>query len=128
MSPATAPAGEVALHAKKRCSCADDLNVCYYFGQTADYYLENKIGHPRIVSKDEMFDRIRKSEAAGNYLCCGHTREIQGLCNCAKCHCGFLMAAKISPGLQLRELEQLHLRQKRLSLRRLPAPASIAAP
>lgn len=88
----------VALHAKKKCSCADDLNVCYYFGQTADYYLENKIGHPRIVSKDEMFDRIRKSEAVGNYLCSGHTREIQGLCNCAKCHCGFLMAAKISLG------------------------------
>ena len=88
----------VALHAKRPCSCSDDLNVCYVFGRTADFYLEMKIGNPRIVGKEEIFDRIRKSEEIGNYLCCGHTREIQSLCNCAKCHCGFLMASKISLG------------------------------
>jgi len=89
---------KVALFAKQRCSCADDLNVCYMFGQTADYYLEMNIGNPRIVSKEELLDRIKQSEKVGNYISVGHTRNIQALCNCAKCHCGFLMAAKISLG------------------------------
>ena len=89
---------KVALFAKKPCHCTDNLNVCYYFGQTADYYLEMKIGNPRIVSKQEILDRIKESEKVGYYLSVGHTRQIQSLCNCAKCHCGFLMAAKISLG------------------------------
>jgi Na+-translocating ferredoxin:NAD+ oxidoreductase subunit B len=89
---------KVALFARRPCSCTDNLNVCYVFGQTADYYLEMKIGNPRIVSKEEIMDRIKESEKVGHYLCAGHTREIQALCNCAKCHCGFLMAAKISLG------------------------------
>ena len=56
------------------------------------------IGNPRIVSRKEIMDCINESEKAGNYLCAGHTQKIQSLCNCAKCHCGFLMAAKISLG------------------------------
>jgi len=89
---------KVALFAKKPCNCTDNLNVCYMFGQTADYYLETKIGNTRIVSKHEILDRIKESEKVGHYLSVGHTRKIQALCNCAKCHCGFLMAAKISLG------------------------------
>ena len=90
---------KVAMFGKRRCSCTDNLNVCYVFGQTADYYLEMNIGNPRIVSRKEIMDCINESEKAGNYYyCAGHTQKIQSLCNCAKCHCGFLMAAKISLG------------------------------
>jgi ferredoxin len=74
------------------------MNVCIVFGLTAEYILETKIGHPRILTIEQTLEILRHDEKAGLFLQAAHARDCSGFCSCAKCHCGFLMAAKIHHG------------------------------
>ncbi len=89
---------KVATFAKKRCSCVDEMNVCIMFGKAAEYSLETNIGHPRVLTVQQTLDIVRHDDKAGHFLQASHAKTSSGFCNCAKCHCGFLMAAKISRG------------------------------
>jgi len=93
---------KVASFSKRHCDCTDNLNVCYFFGDFASYVLEENIGHPRTVDTNELLTRIEESNKVGYFLQASHTREIQSICNCSKCHCGVLAAAKISQGSSLK--------------------------
>jgi electron transport complex protein RnfB len=89
---------KVATFAKKRCQCADEINVCITFGQAAEYNLETDIGHPRVLTIEQTLEILRHDEKTGHFLQASHAKDCAGFCSCAKCHCGFLMAAKIFRG------------------------------
>jgi electron transport complex protein RnfB len=89
---------KVATFAKKTCSCTEDMNVCITFGQAAQYMLEENFGHPRVLTIEQTLNILRHDEEVGFFLQAAHAKACSGFCNCAKCHCGFLMAAKIHHG------------------------------
>jgi Na+-translocating ferredoxin:NAD+ oxidoreductase subunit B len=89
---------KTATFSKKPCPCADDMNVCISFGQAAEYMLESNVGHPRILTVEQTLDILHHDEKEGLFLQASHSKDVSGLCSCAKCHCGFLMAAKIHHG------------------------------
>jgi electron transport complex protein RnfB len=89
---------KVATFAKKRCSCTERMNFCITFGQAAEYTIETNIGHPRIMTIEQTLEILRYDEAEGLFLQAAHAKECSGFCSCSKCHCGFIMAAKIHRG------------------------------
>lgn len=92
------PCRTVAKFSRKHCSCTDEVNVCLQFNETAEFYLEENIGHPRVISAEEALEIMRKAEKAGYVIQTSHTKDAAGMCNCPPCHCGLLMAAKIDLG------------------------------
>jgi electron transport complex protein RnfB len=89
---------KVATFSKRPCHCTDDMNVCVTFGLAAEYTLETNVGHPRILTIEQTLDILRRDEKKGLFLQAAHAKDCSGFCSCAKCHCGFLMAAKIHHG------------------------------
>lgn len=89
---------KVATFSKKHCHCTDDMNVCITFGPAAEYMLETNIGHPRILTVEQTLEILRHDEKEGLFLQAAHAKDCSGFCSCSKCHCGFLMAAKIHQG------------------------------
>jgi Na+-translocating ferredoxin:NAD+ oxidoreductase subunit B len=89
---------KVARFSKKPCPCTDEMNVCITFGQAAEYNLETNIGHPRILTVEQTLEILRQDVKEGRFLQAAHAKDCSGFCSCSKCHCGFLMAAKIHHG------------------------------
>jgi Na+-translocating ferredoxin:NAD+ oxidoreductase subunit B len=89
---------KVATFSKKPCTCTNELNVCITFGGAAEYVLESRIGNPRVVTVEQTLEMLRRDETDGNFLQMAHAKQCSGFCNCSRCHCGFLMAAKIHRG------------------------------
>ena len=89
---------KVATFSRKPCSCTEEMNVCVTFGQAAQYNLETNIGHPRVLTIEQAIEILHRDEKAGLFLQAAHAKDCSGFCNCSKCHCGFLMAAKIYHG------------------------------
>jgi ferredoxin len=89
---------KVATFAKRHCSCTDEMNVCIVFGSAAEYAMETKMGHPRVLTIEQTLEILRNDEKDGRFLQAAHAKECSGFCSCSKCHCGFLMAAKIHHG------------------------------
>jgi electron transport complex protein RnfB len=89
---------KVATFARKSCHCTEEMNVCIAFGQNAEYILETKIGHPRILTIKETLEILRNDEKTGQFLQASHNKDCSGFCSCFKCHCGILLAAKIHQG------------------------------
>jgi Pyruvate/2-oxoacid:ferredoxin oxidoreductase delta subunit len=78
------------------CNCADTLNRCMFFGDTARYYLDQDIGNTKVLTADEAIQIVHENDELGLYLLTGHSNEPSAMCSCAPCHCGMLMAAKLS--------------------------------
>jgi NAD-dependent dihydropyrimidine dehydrogenase PreA subunit len=89
---------KVATFSRRPCRCTDDMNVCITFGAAAEYTLETNIGHPRRLTVEQALDILRHDEKEGLFLQAAHAKDCSGFCSCSKCHCGFLMAAKIHHG------------------------------
>lgn len=89
---------KVATFSKRPCTCAEDLNICVLFGHGAEYAMETDTGHPRIITVEQALDILHRDNEAGLFIQAAHAKECTGFCSCAKCHCGFLMAAKIHRG------------------------------
>lgn len=89
---------KVARFSRKPCACTEDANVCVAFGQTAEYLLQSQIGNPRLLTVEETLEMLRNNEKKGLFLQAAHAKDCSGFCSCSKCHCGFLMAAKIHRG------------------------------
>jgi ferredoxin len=89
---------KIALFAKRPCSCADNINVCIAFGRLAEFMLESNIGNPRVLTVEQALEILHRDDSAGMFVQAAHARECSGFCNCAKCHCGILIGAKIEQG------------------------------
>jgi Pyruvate/2-oxoacid:ferredoxin oxidoreductase delta subunit len=89
---------KVASFSKRHCACTDHLNVCIMFESAGRYALETGIGHPRVLTIDQTLAILRHDEEVGYFLQVSHAKNCGGFCSCSKCHCGFLMAAKIHRG------------------------------
>jgi len=89
---------KVATFSKKPCRCTDDMNVCITFGPAAEYTLETNVGRPRVLTIEQTLEILRHDEKEGLFLQAAHAKDCSGFCSCSKCHCGFLMAAKIHHG------------------------------
>jgi ferredoxin len=80
----------------KPCNCGETLNRCMYFGDTARFYLDQNIGNTRVITTEEALKIVKENDELGLFLMTGHSIEPSSMCSCAGCHCGILMAAKIS--------------------------------
>ena len=80
----------------KPCSCVDTISRCMMFGDTARYYLDEKIGNTRVITTKEALSIIEQDDDLGIFLLAGHSTTYSSVCSCAPCHCGILMAAKVS--------------------------------
>jgi Pyruvate/2-oxoacid:ferredoxin oxidoreductase delta subunit len=89
---------KVARFSRKPCDCTNEINVCITFGQAAEYALETNIGHPRTLTIRQTLEIVHNDDEKGLFLQAAHAKECSGFCSCSKCHCGFIMAAKISKG------------------------------
>jgi len=89
---------KVASFSKRRCSCTDDLNVCIMFGAAGRYTLDTGIGHPRILTVEQALNILYRDNEIGYFIQASHAKTCGGFCSCSKCHCGFLMAAKVHRG------------------------------
>lgn len=89
---------KVASYSKKHCHCTDDLNVCIMFGAAGQYTLDTGIGHPRILTVQQALNIVYRDNEVGYFIQASHAKTCGGFCSCSKCHCGFLMAAKIHRG------------------------------
>ncbi|MHB8084223.1 MAG: ATP-binding protein [Dehalococcoidia bacterium] len=89
---------KVALFAKKSCGCTENINVCIAFGRMAEFMLESQIGNPHVLTVEQTVEILHKDDSAGLFVQMAHSKECSGFCNCAKCHCGILIGAKIEQG------------------------------
>lgn len=89
---------KVATFSKRHCPCTDEMNVCIAFGQMAEYLLETSIANPRVITIEQTLEILHHDDSAGLFVQMAHAKDCSGFCNCSKCHCGFLMAAKIHHG------------------------------
>lgn len=89
---------KVASFSKKHCSCTDKLNVCIMFGAAGQYAIETGIGHPHVLTTEQALNILRHDDDVGYFIQASHAKNCAGFCSCSKCHCGFLMAAKIHRG------------------------------
>lgn len=89
---------KVATFSKRHCSCTDELNICMMFGAAGQYAIDTGIGHPRVLTNEQALNVLRRDDDVGYFIQLSHARTCGGFCSCSKCHCGFLMAAKIHHG------------------------------
>jgi len=89
---------KVASFSKRHCSCTDDINVCILFGASGQYALDTGMGHPRILTVEQALTIVRRDNEVGHFIQASHAKVCGGFCSCSKCHCGFLMAAKVHRG------------------------------
>jgi len=68
--------------------CSRPLESCLQFGPAADYYVENGLG--RSISKEEVFQILRKAEEAALVLSPTNAQEIGSICCCCSCCCGVI--------------------------------------
>lgn len=76
-------------------ACDAPLEACIMVGPMAEYYIENKMGHP--ITLDEAMKIIEESHAAGLVTQTQSVTRPFMICNCCKCCCGFLGAARRTP-------------------------------
>jgi len=89
---------KIALFAKKPCTCTDNVNVCIAFGRMAEFMLESGFGNPRVITVEQALEILQNDDKDGLFVQAGHAKEYSGFCNCARCHCGILIGAKIEQG------------------------------
>lgn len=80
----------------KPCSCRETINTCMMFGDTARFYLDEKIGNTRVITTYEALAIFERNDDMGLFFLAGHSNTYSAVCSCAPCHCGILMAAKIA--------------------------------
>lgn len=73
-------------------SCEKPSEVCFSFGASADYYVENGMG--RFIDVEEGLSILAKSEEAGLVVQPESTQNPGGMCNCCGDCCGPLRALK----------------------------------
>lgn len=69
-------------------SCSRPLETCLQFGPAADYYVENGLG--RYITREEVFDVLKRAEAAALVLSPTNAQDINSICCCCSCCCGVL--------------------------------------
>jgi Pyruvate/2-oxoacid:ferredoxin oxidoreductase delta subunit len=76
-------------------ACDAPLEACIMVGPMAEYYIENKMGHR--INLDEAMKIIAEAHEAGLVTQTQSVTRPFMLCNCCKCCCGFLGAARRTP-------------------------------
>jgi len=77
------------------CSQSDIREVCLQFRGEAENYISRGIGRP--ISKDEVFDILKKAQEAGFVLQPGNSQQTDFICCCCGDCCGMLTVAKKFP-------------------------------
>ncbi|MFH0726322.1 MAG: 4Fe-4S binding protein [Pseudomonadota bacterium] len=75
--------------------CGKPDEVCMQFGVGAQFIIDRGIG--RKITKDEAYEILRVSEAAGLVHATYNRQEIDFLCNCCSCHCVMIKKALSYP-------------------------------
>lgn len=88
----------VRATAKSHCECTDNMNVCLSFDDMATYYMETNCGNPRELNHQQALATLKTSLDKGRFLQVSHTSKPAAMCSCPTCHCGILMAAKMTKG------------------------------
>ena len=76
------------------CKTTDRHETCLSFGEYVGMYLEQ--GWGREITKDELLEIIDKNENDGLVLQPSNSKELDFLCSCCGCCCGFLRGAKVA--------------------------------
>ena len=76
-------------------ACDAPLEACLMVGPMAEYYIENKMGHQ--ITFDEAMKIIKECREAGLVTQTQSVTRPFMICNCCKCCCGFLGAARRTP-------------------------------
>ncbi len=78
-------------------ACDSPLEACLMVGPMAEYYIENKMG--RQITLDEAMEIMEQARKAGLITQTQSVTRPFMICNCCKCCCGFLGAARRTPML-----------------------------
>jgi ferredoxin len=73
--------------------CAKPKDLCFSFGQFAQYVLDNKVG--RQLSVDEALKALDLAEESALVLQPSNTQELSWICCCCGCCCGGLRRMKM---------------------------------
>ncbi|MFO7963032.1 MAG: 4Fe-4S binding protein [Desulfobacterales bacterium] len=76
-------------------ACDAPLDACIMVGPMAEYYIENNMGHR--ITLDDAMKIIEDAHAAGLVTQTQSVTRPFMICNCCKCCCGFLGAARRTP-------------------------------
>jgi len=68
--------------------CSRPYESCLQFGMAAQYYIENGLG--RQINKEEVFEVLKKAEAAALVLSPNNAQELSNICCCCSCCCGVI--------------------------------------
>jgi ferredoxin len=80
----------------KPCDCYDTLSCCIMFGDMARFYLEENVANTRVITVNEALAIVDDNDRLGYVTTVGHSSEYSAICNCPSCHCGLMLAARIS--------------------------------
>jgi NAD-dependent dihydropyrimidine dehydrogenase PreA subunit len=75
--------------------CDAPEESCLVFGEWADYFAQNVGG--RMIDRAEVFEILKRADAANLVLQPSNSREIEFLCCCCGCCCGVLGGLKMHP-------------------------------